>query len=57
MDVFCEVCGKKWDQQDPAVRFVYGDGRWECVEEVPCFGRREALETAFGSMAPMRPGK
>jgi hypothetical protein len=67
---FCEICGKEWAALDPGVRYVHGDGRWECVEEVPCFDRRsmqraldwtwEQLERvgwAFGSMPPARPGK
>jgi hypothetical protein len=52
MDVFCEICGMRWDEQDPGVRLVWAEVRWECVEEVPCFGRRQALETA-----PMEPGE
>jgi hypothetical protein len=37
---FCTICGKRWAALDPRVRFVHGDGRWECVEEAPCFDRR-----------------
>ena len=43
MDVFCEICGKKWDSRDPAVSYIYGDGRWECYSEVECFARYAAL--------------
>jgi hypothetical protein len=63
MDVFCEICGKRWDAEDPGVRLVslvsLVDDRWECVEEVPCSGRRHALETEFGARAQwmMGPGK
>lgn len=49
MDVWCKICGFRWDLLDPGVRFVYGDGRWECMDEVQCFGRRSigaALELA-----------
>jgi len=31
MDVFCAIDGKQWDALDPGVRFVHGDGRWECA--------------------------
>jgi hypothetical protein len=37
---FCAICGKQWAALDPGVRYVHGDGRWECAEEVPCFDRR-----------------
>lgn len=67
---FCEICGKQWEVLDPAVRYVHGDGRWECADEVACFDRRAmqrglaaawsavdvaALEHAFGQMPPARP--
>ena len=39
-DVFCHICGQKWSEQDPSVRFVHGDGVWECSEESACFDRR-----------------
>jgi hypothetical protein len=70
--VFCAIDGQQWDALDPGVRYVHGDGRWECVDEVACFDRRAmqrglaeawavvdraALEQAFGQMPPMRPGK
>jgi hypothetical protein len=58
MEVTCEICGHVWNQQDPEVRFVYGDGRWECRDEVQCFGRRaivRALEHAFSQMPPAVP--
>lgn len=70
---FCQICGKMWDTLDPGVRYVHGDGRWECTGEVACFGRRSAqrvpdgvaftedqiraLDHAFGQMPPARPGK
>jgi hypothetical protein len=39
MNVWCEICGHWYDARDPAVRFVYGDGRWECQDETQCFSR------------------
>jgi hypothetical protein len=71
--VHCAIDGQQWDALDPGVRFVHGDGRWECVDEVACFDRRAAqgvpsdvlftheaiwgLRWAFGQMPPARPGK
>jgi hypothetical protein len=43
---FCTICGKQWAALDPGVRYVHGDGRWECVEEVPCLDRR-AMQAAL----------
>ena len=43
MDVFCEICGTRWDSRDPGVRYIYGDGRWECYDEVACFARYSTL--------------
>ena len=40
MDVFCDICGHRWDSRDPGVRYLYGDGRWECDDEPACFTRR-----------------
>lgn len=40
MDVFCEICGYRWDSRDPGVQFIHGDGLWECHDEAQCFGRR-----------------
>ena len=39
-DVFCHICGQSWREQDPSVRWVHGDGVWECSEESACFDRR-----------------
>ena len=58
MDVFCEICDKRWDSLDPGVRYVYGDGRWECYDETQCFARQQirvALNWAFAQMPPARP--
>jgi hypothetical protein len=49
----CDICGHRWHALDPGVRFIYGDGRWECADEVQCFARvaiRAALDAAAGSM-------
>ena len=40
--VYCAIDGQQWDALDPGVRFVHGDGRWECVDEVACFDRLHA---------------
>jgi hypothetical protein len=48
-DRSCGICSRRWDALDPGVRFVYGDGRWECADEVQCFARvgiRVALDSA-----------
>jgi hypothetical protein len=58
VDVWCEICGHQWDSRDPGVRYIYGDGRWECYDEAQCFGRRAiraALEHAFSQMPPAVP--
>lgn len=67
MDVTCEICAKVWDSLDSGVRYVYGDGRWECADEQACFDRRSmqrgldaawaAVDRAFAAMPPARPGK
>lgn len=44
MNAWCSICGKEWDARDPGVRFLYGDGSWECTEEGPCFDRRAMRE-------------
>jgi hypothetical protein len=52
---FCAICGKQWAALDPGVRFVHGDGRWECAEEVPCFDRRAmqaALDDVWAGLTP-----
>jgi hypothetical protein len=69
---FCEICGKPWDALDPGIRYIHGDGRWECTDEIVCFDRASlqrgldrawsavdaaALGHAFGQMPPARPGK
>ncbi len=51
--VFCAICPERWDALDPGVRYVHGDGRWECVDEVACFGRRSmqrALDAAWAAV-------
>lgn len=54
MDVWCEICGHRWDQLDPGVRFVYGDGRWECQDETLCFGRRAIAVALEQATLPLR---
>lgn len=46
-DVFCNICGARYLEQDPAVTWIYGDGVWECADESLCADRRAmaALET------------
>jgi hypothetical protein len=46
--VFCAIDGQQWDALDPGVRYVHGDGRWECVDEVACFDRRSAQRVPDG---------
>ena len=48
---FCQICGKAWDAQDPGVRYVHGDGRWECTDEVACFDRRSMQRGLAGAWA------
>ena len=53
MDAFCVICGKQWDALAPGVRFVRGDGRWECPDEVACFDRRamqRGLDAAWAAL-------
>jgi hypothetical protein len=53
---FCEICGKQWAALDPGVRYVYGDGRWECADEVACFDRRamqQALDDVWAQLEQM----
>jgi alpha-D-ribose 1-methylphosphonate 5-phosphate C-P lyase len=45
---FCEICGKQWAALDPGVRYVHGDGRWECADEVACFDRRAMQQETAG---------
>jgi hypothetical protein len=42
MDVWCEICGKRWDSRDPAVRYWYIGDEWACDDESACFDRRSA---------------
>jgi hypothetical protein len=53
VDVWCEICGFKWDSLDPEVAYRYGDGRWECRNEVACFDRfriGRAVERAIDAL-------
>ena len=52
-NVWCEICGKRWASLDPGVRYIFGDGRWECYDETQCFGRvhiAAALESAAATL-------
>ena len=40
MDVFCEICRKRWDQRDPGVTWLNVDRAWTCTDETLCFDRR-----------------
>ena len=59
MDVFCHICGCRWDARDPAVRFIHGDGSWECYDEPACFDRaaiQRGLDRAWAALeAAQRP--
>ena len=53
MDATCAICGKTWDTLDPGVRFIHGDGRWECADEPACFDRRalqRGLDAAWAAI-------
>jgi alpha-D-ribose 1-methylphosphonate 5-phosphate C-P lyase len=43
-DVFCNICGHKWSEQDPGVTFIYGDHVWECFDEAMCAERKAMTE-------------
>jgi hypothetical protein len=45
-EVQCAICGLCWDSLDPGVRFIHGDGRWECWDEFSCFARRADQDPA-----------
>ena len=52
---WCEICGKQWAALDPGVRYVHGDGRWECADETACFDRRamqQALDDVWANLTP-----
>lgn len=39
-EVFCNICGHPWLEQDPGVDYIYGDGVWECADQSLCADRR-----------------
>ena len=41
--VYCNICGRAWDERNPDVRYIYMDMVWECADESACFGRRAAI--------------
>ena len=47
-EVFCHLCGWRYLEQDPEVRFIYADHVWECADEGECFSRRAAGRIANG---------
>jgi len=38
--VYCHICGWRWSENDPGVRFIQTDGVWECFDEAECFDRK-----------------
>jgi hypothetical protein len=40
MDVFCSICGQRWDMRNPEVRRMGSDSTWECNDESACFTRK-----------------
>lgn len=46
--VFCHICGCQHREQSPEVRFIYGEGVWECFEEAACLERAATMEGANG---------
>ena len=55
MDVWCQICGHKWDARDPGIRYLYGDGHYECFDEVQCFGRLSIRRALDAASEPLRP--
>jgi hypothetical protein len=53
MDAWCHICGQSWHQQDPGVRYIHGDGAYECYDEPACFDRR-AENLAAGRLGDER---
>jgi hypothetical protein len=45
-EVFCHICGHQHHEQSPEVRFIYGEGVWECFEEAACLSRAATMEGA-----------
>ena len=39
-DVFCHICGHRYQETDPRVRFILTDHVWECADEADCFDRK-----------------
>jgi len=44
MDVFCDICGHRYNMTDPAVTLHPGP-QWECADEFACAHRRAASLT------------
>jgi hypothetical protein len=41
MDVHCEACGTRFDEDDDEVRWVASVGAWFCAYEPDCDQRRD----------------
>lgn len=39
-EVTCHICGARYAEQDPAVRFILTDHVWECEDASACFDRK-----------------
>ena len=39
-DVWCEICGTRFSEQDPEVTFHYDSHTWECTDEAMCLERK-----------------
>jgi hypothetical protein len=39
-DVFCDICGQRWDATDPGVRPYWSEYVWQCADESQCFTRK-----------------
>lgn len=50
--VTCGICGARYDECSPDVRWLNIDREWSCTDEAACFGRRaEADEQHAAEMA------
>lgn len=55
MDVFCAICGQKWDMRDLVnVRRIWGEDHYECTDEGLCF-ERKAMNALAEEMTRERP--
>jgi hypothetical protein len=49
-DVFCDICGRRWDAQDPEVLRFWSEHVWECRDESLCL-ERKAMNTLAEEVA------